>query len=97
MLLRFIDGTAWNNGQRLDEAKQFQLVPASGKLLQKNYLSIVKMVAHFRTALGAVVKWLEWSHGKQQKLGSIIALQPIFFSPWVQRRRENWDYAYVML
>ena len=35
MLLRFIDGTAENSGQRLDYVNQTYLVLANGKLVQQ--------------------------------------------------------------
>ena len=38
MLLRFIDGTAYNSGQRLDNVNQAHLVLAGGKLVQETLI-----------------------------------------------------------
>ena len=40
MLLIFIDGTAQSNAQSLDSVNRTYLVLASGKLAQKNYVSL---------------------------------------------------------
>ena len=45
MLLRFIDGTAWNSGQMLDNVNRTQLVLAFGQLIRHKNLFFKEIIA----------------------------------------------------
>ena len=44
MLLKFIDATAKNNGQRFDNVNQTYLVPASGKVVLQKLVNALAVI-----------------------------------------------------
>ena len=59
MLLRFIDSTAWNSGQRLYQVNRTHLVLASGKVVpQKTYKMYHLAFFHKTTTLRNCPRWV---------------------------------------